>query len=102
MARQAAFRKKKKQNKGGMLLVTIVMVMFFSVIFVNKHTLGEKQANLIAKQESLEKQIAEQEEYAEGLVQLKKYTKTKKYAEEVAKDKLGLVYQDEIVFKPEK
>ena len=28
-----------------------------------------------------------------------KYTKTKKYAEEVAKDKLGLVYEGEIIFK---
>jgi cell division protein DivIC len=27
------------------------------------------------------------------------YTKTKKYAEEVAKDKLGLVYEDEIIFQ---
>ena len=27
------------------------------------------------------------------------YTKTKKYAEEVAKDKLGLVYENEIIFQ---
>ena len=30
-----------------------------------------------------------------------KYTQTKKYVEEVAKDKLGLVYEDEIIFKSE-
>ena len=30
-----------------------------------------------------------------------KYTKTKKYAEEVAKEKLGLVKEDEIIFKEE-
>ena len=28
-------------------------------------------------------------------------TKTRKYVEEVAKDKLGLVYDGEIIFKPE-
>ena len=33
--------------------------------------------------------------------ELETYTKTKKYAEEVAKDKLGLVYDNEIIFKEE-
>ena len=30
------------------------------------------------------------------------FAKSKKYVEEVAKDKLGLVYEDEVLFKPEK
>ena len=30
-----------------------------------------------------------------------KYTQTKKYIEEVARDKLGLVYEGEILFKDE-
>ena len=29
------------------------------------------------------------------------YMQTDEYAEQVAKDKLGLVYEDEIIFKPE-
>ena len=32
---------------------------------------------------------------------LKKYIQTKKFAEEVAKDKFGMIYPDELVFKPE-
>ena len=35
----------------------------------------------------------------DALKEFDKYTKTKKYAEEVAKEKLGLVYGDEIIFK---
>ena len=34
-------------------------------------------------------------------LELETYTKTKKYAEEVAKDKFGLVYDNEIIFKEE-
>lgn len=30
----------------------------------------------------------------------RKYTQTKKYVEEVAKDKLGLVKEGEIIYKP--
>ena len=32
---------------------------------------------------------------------LEAYMQTDEYAEQVAKDKLGLVYEDEIIFKPE-
>ena len=45
--------------------------------------------------------IAEEEKKAEEIEEYGKYVQTKKYAEEVAKDKLGLVYEDEIIFKAE-
>ena len=35
----------------------------------------------------------------EEIENLETYTKTKKYVEDVAKEKLGLVYEDEILFK---
>ena len=35
------------------------------------------------------------------LEEYEKYTKTAKYVEEVAKEKLGLVYEDEIIFQAE-
>ena len=47
-------------------------------------------------------QIAEEEARTEELKELETYTKTKKYAEEVAKDKLGLVYENEIIFQENK
>ena len=36
-----------------------------------------------------------------NIVELEAYMQTDEYAEQVAKDKLGLVYEDEIIFKPE-
>ena len=35
----------------------------------------------------------------EEIEEFRKYTETKKYVEEVAKERLGLVYEDEILFK---
>ena len=46
-------------------------------------------------------QIAEEEERTKEIEEYAKYTQTKKYIEEVAKDKLGLVYEGEIIFKDE-
>jgi cell division protein FtsB len=98
--RGVTFRK-KKQNRLAMMSITIVVAMLLAVISINSLQLKEKQSDCIAKEVSLGAQIEEQNDRAEELEELKKYTKTKKYAEEVAKDKLGLVYDDEIIFKQE-
>ena len=39
--------------------------------------------------------------HKEDLKEFKKYVKTDEYVEEIARDKLGLVYKDEIIFEPE-
>ncbi|MDD3413072.1 MAG: septum formation initiator family protein [Lachnospiraceae bacterium] len=98
--RGVTFRK-KKQNRLAMMSITIVVAMLLTVISINSLQLKEKQSDYMAKEASLGTQIEEQNDRAEELKELKKYTKTKKYAEEVAKDKLGLVYDDEIIFKQE-
>ena len=38
---------------------------------------------------------------SEEIAEYEKYTHTKKYIEEVAKDKLGLIHEDEIIFREE-
>ena len=43
--------------------------------------------------------IEQEEEREKEIEELRKYVQTKKYAEEVAKERLGLVYEDEILFK---
>ena len=43
--------------------------------------------------------MEQEEKRTEELKQFETYTKTKKYAEEVARDKLGFVYDNEIIFK---
>ncbi|MBQ9437951.1 MAG: septum formation initiator family protein [Lachnospiraceae bacterium] len=50
---------------------------------------------------ALQAEIDEQNQRALDLEEMEKYTHTKKYVEEVAKDRLGLVYPGEIVFVPE-
>ena len=49
----------------------------------------------------LQQQIDAETKRAEDLKEYEKYTKTAAYVEEVAKDKLGLVYEDEVVFQAE-
>ena len=80
-------RKRQKQSAIlGMVLAFALVMIMGAVIWSGKRTL-EKQN----KQQNRSDEI---DEY-------KKYIQTKKFAEEVAKDKFGMIYPDELVFKPE-
>lgn len=99
--RKVAFRGKKRQNKMGMFLVTVVVLMMLVVVSINSIQLRQKQAEYKARQEQLQAEIDAENERAEEIENFKKYTQTKAYIEEVAKDKLGLVYEGEIIFNTE-
>ncbi|MBR6238210.1 MAG: septum formation initiator family protein [Lachnospiraceae bacterium] len=92
---------KKRQNKVSVILITIVLVMLVIVVSVGKHNISKRQAEYDKREARLLEQIEEENKRAEEIAEYEKYTKTKKYAEEVAKEKLGLVKEDEIIFKEE-
>ena len=96
--RRVAFRK-RRQNRLGMILVTVVVLMLCLVLTVSMMSLNKKRNNYVERQKNLQQQIDAENRRAEDLVEYEKYTKTAAYVEEVAKDKLGLVYEDEIVFQ---
>ena len=47
----------------------------------------------------LVEQIEEQERRSEEIEEYRKYTQTKQYVEDLAKERLGLVYKDEIILE---
>lgn len=98
MARKVAFRK-KRQNKLGMACVSIVVIAVFAVIMIKSLELKDKIDTYEAQKQTLNEQIEAEAKRANDLVEYEKYTKTDRYIEEIAKEKLGLVYEDEIIFK---
>lgn len=100
MARKAAYRR-KRQNRFGMFLVSIVVVMLLVVVAVKSIELQAKMDSYTQKEQQLEEQIAAEQERAKEIEELEKYRQTKKFIEDEAKDKLGLVYEGEIIFKDE-
>ena len=101
MARRVAYRK-KRQNKASMILVTIVVMMMLIVVTVKSVELRGKREAYALRESELREEIAAEEARTEEIEEYGKYTQTKKYVEEVAKDKLGLVYEGEIIFKDER
>lgn len=100
MARKAAY-KRKRQNRFGMFLVSVVVIMMLIVVAFNSIELMAKKETYQQKEAALEEQIAAEKEREKEIEEYEKYTQTKKYIEEVARDKLGLVYEGEILFKDE-
>lgn len=101
VAKKKVAHRKKNQNKFSMFLVSLAVLMIMVVVAVGSVGILQKLDECETQAASLEAQIAAEEERAEEIAEFEKYTQTKKYVEEVAKDKLGLVYEGEIVFKEE-
>lgn len=105
MARQTARKKaayrKKLQNRFSMFLVTLVVLVLLVVVGIKAYELTGQRDELLAKKAENEKLIEEEKQKALEIEEYGKYTQTLKYYEEMAKKKLGLVYEDEIIFMPE-
>lgn len=84
-----------------MIMVMMVVLMVLIVVSVKSIELRQKQEAYAARIEQLQEQVGAENQRALEIEEYGKYTQTKKYVEEVAKDKLGLVYEDEIIFKSE-
>ena len=63
--------------------------------------LQEKLAGYDAKAESLQQDIEDEQARTEEIDKLKRYMETDEYAEGVARERLGLVKDNETVFKKE-
>ena len=101
MSRRKLAFKKRRQNRLGMILVMVVVLMLCLVMAIGMSSLRKKRDGYIERQQSLQQQIDAENRRTESLQEYEKYTKTAAYVEEVAKEKLGLVYKDEIVFQAE-
>ena len=101
MAKRRFRVRKKRQNRIGMTLVLTVLLLMMLVVSYNTRQMKEKLAVYQQKERSLTEQLEAEKERSEEIEEFKKYTGTKKYIEETAREKLGLVYEDEILIKTE-
>lgn len=96
--RKVAYRK-RQQNRFSMFLVTLVVLLIMVAISFRTSGIKDKIADKDREMEQIKAEMAAEEQRSEDIEEYRKYTETKGYIEEVAKDRLGLVYEGEIVFK---
>ena len=98
MARRAAYQT-KYHNKTSIYIVLFTLIIFAAVLFVNCNSLDEKKQKLQAEEAQYQELLEKEQQETLDLQELEKSTQTKKYYEQIAKERLGMVYEDEIIFK---
>lgn len=76
----------------------IVLVLLLSLM-VQSLDLKESLAGYETRAEALSQQLEEEQARTEEIKELKEYMQTDEYAEQAAREKLGLVKDNEIIFQ---
>ena len=85
-----------QKHKRSIVAITAVIILLCGI-----HGMALKKSNDAYKvqEEELQTQIDAEKERSEEINKLKKYVGTDEYIEEVAREKLGLVKENEILFR---
>lgn len=97
--RQRGRNRYTQNHKKSILAVCAVIVLLFAVVSASSITLRAKDRSYQAQELELQEQIEEEKARAEEIENLDEYVGSDEYVEEVAKEKLGLVHENEIIFK---
>jgi len=95
-------KKRIKNNYLGMAVISVVVLLLLGGMAVQSQSMRNKIAYYDAQAAELEKQISYEQERTQEIEQRKAYMQTDEYAAEVARDRLGLVKENETVFEEEK
>ncbi len=97
--------KKKKiigYNYLGMAGIAVIALVLLGSLMVQSKGLQQRLDYYNSKAATLEKSIDSEKERTKEIEAQKEYMKTDEYVEEAAREKLGLVKDNEIVFQEEK
>ncbi len=98
-------QRRKRQKRSailGMVFAMLVVVGLGVLLWNGKKNIEAKNVEYEKQIKELQEQVDEEKQRTEELNEYKKYVQTKKFVEEIAKDKFGLIYPDEIIFKGKK
>lgn len=94
-------RKTRRRGKSGVGVISFLVLCICGIIAFKSIELRKKKIYKEEEIKTLTEAISKQEEREKEISYYSAYTETKKYIEDMARKKLGLVYKDEILFKSE-
>lgn len=100
-------RKRKKagaisENKFAIILVTGVVLSVAIIIGVKVNSIKQELAKRESYNQKVIEELESEDERSKKLEEQRKYVQTDSYIIEMAREKLGLVFPDEIAIKAEK
>lgn len=92
-------RYKKRKNEAGRASIACIVILLLVVMSVQIVKLYRKDQGYMARETELTEQLEEETKRSDQLKDYEEYTKSQEYVEDTAKSKLGLVYDNETIFK---
>lgn len=86
-------------NYLGMIAISFIVLILLIGLVIQGQGLKGRLAVYEARAAALEQEIEDEENRTEEIEELKEYMQTDEYAEEIARNRLGLVKDNEIVFQ---
>ena len=91
----------RNANRTAMRLIILVVVVLGIVIAVQSHRLNVRIRENNDRLAEVSQQLQDEQDRTQEIRDLEEYMQTDEYLEKVAKEKLGLVKDNEIIFKEE-
>lgn len=92
-------RSRLRKHKASVLGISGVLLLLVAVVSVSGMSLRAKNEAYIEQEAELEAQIQQEEERTKEIEEMDEYVGTDEYVEQTAREKLGLIYENEIIFK---
>ena len=94
-------KKPSSSNRRGMVAIALIVMVLLVGLLVQSQKLSIQNRQYEARKTELQEQINDEDLRAGEIKNLNEYVTSKEYIEKVAREKLGLVYEDEILFQAE-
>ena len=89
----------RNKNKAGRASIACIVILLLAVMSVQIIKLYHKNQEYIARETELTVQLKTEEDREKQLEEYEKYIGSQEYVEDTAKSKLGLIYDNEIIFR---
>ncbi|MGI6007540.1 MAG: FtsB family cell division protein [Ruminococcus sp.] len=92
-------KRNRRYNKIAMMGITLVVCMMLVLLYVEGRSVQQRIADNTQRQQELEDQIDDEKARTEEIKDMQEYVQSDEYIEKIAKEKIGLVKENEIIFK---
>lgn len=92
-------KRSRRYNTVAMIGIMFVVCMLLIVLFVEGQSVKKKISENTKRQQELTEQIEEEQKRTEEIEDMQDYMQSDEYTEKIAKEKIGLVKENEIIFK---
>lgn len=97
--KQGRQNKKASRHRGSMKIITVILLLVCGSMGIHTWKNNQKTEQYAQMEENLKQQIEEEAEKQKAIEEQAEYLKSDDYIEDLAREKLGLIYDNEIIFK---